>query len=372
MDIFKLTDSEYIKKTIQLAQKGRGNVSPNPLVGAVIVKDGRIIGKGYHQKFGEAHAEINALHQAGDEAKDSTLYITLEPCCHYGKTPPCTDAIIKAKIKRVVIGMTDPNPIVNQKGVQILRDNGIEVITGVHENECKQLNRVFTKYITTGLPFVTLKIAQTIDGRIATKSGHSQWITSQKARTEGHRLRSEVDAVIIGSGTACADDPQLTVRHIRGRNPFRIVMDNDLQISLTSKLLTDAFVHKTIIATTSHDEQKMNQIQKSGAQIWLISSDNNGYVSITSLLKKLAKQGISSVLVEGGSKIYTSFLKEKMVDRIFIAIAPKILGEGIQSVGDLGKLFINQAIQIENMKFKKADSDIIIFGDLKYEAKILI
>jgi len=363
-----MTDHEYIKRTVQLARKGIGYVNPNPMVGSVIVKDGEIVGEGYHQCFGKEHAEIIAMRYAGEKARGATLYVNLEPCCHYGKTPPCTNAIIKAGIKRVVVGMVDPNPLVNQRGIEILRQHRIEVITGIEESACKELNCVFSKFITTGMPYVTLKIAQSLDGRIATASGHSQWITSQQARVEAHRIRSENDAIVVGIGTVLADNPQLTVRHIKGRNPVRIVLDSLLRISLKSKLLTDDHIHKTVIATTCKDSAKISQIKKTGAHIWQIEKDKNGKLSIPNLLKKLAQARMSAVMVEGGAQVYTSFLKEKMVDHIVIALAPKIIGTGIEAIGDLGILTVDNSIELINVKTKKLGPDLFVSADVSYNS----
>jgi diaminohydroxyphosphoribosylaminopyrimidine deaminase/5-amino-6-(5-phosphoribosylamino)uracil reductase len=362
------TDNQYIHRAIKLARRGIGYVNPNPMVGSVIVKDGEIVGQGYHSCFGKEHAEIIALRNAGEKARDATLYVNLEPCCHYGKTPPCTDAIIKAGIKRVVIGIVDPNPLVNQKGIEILKQHQIEVTTGVEESACKELNRVFIKYITTGMPYVTLKIAQSLDGRIATSTGNSQWITSHQARIEAHRIRSESDAIIVGIGTVLADNPQLTVRHVKGRNPVRVVLDNHLQIPLQCQLLTDNHVHKTIVATTSKDTAKISRIEKTGVHVWQTEKNENGRISIPQLLKKLANARMSAVMVEGGARVYTSFLKEKMVDRIVMALAPKIIGTGIEAIGDLGILDVDNSIELINVKTKRLGPDLLVSADVSYNS----
>ena len=361
-----MSDEQYIKRTLRLAKKGVGYVNPNPLVGSVIVKDGQIVGEGYHSCFGKEHAEVVALRNAGANARGATLYVNLEPCCHYGKTPPCTDAIINAGIKRVVVGMVDPNPLVNQKGIEILRQHQIEVQTGIEEHACRQINRVFIKFITTGMPYVTMKIAQSLDGRIATVTGNSQWITSNRARLEAHRIRSESDAIIVGIGTVLADNPQLTVRHVRGRNPFRIVLDSQLQIPLKSHLLSDDQVQKTIIATISNDEDRIEQIKKTGAHVWQIESNSSGTVSIVPLLKKIASARMSAVMVEGGAQIYTAFLKEKMVDHIVIAVAPKIIGTGIEAIGNLGIFSVDDSVELINVKTKKLNPDLYISADVNF------
>ncbi len=362
-----MTHNKYIKKTIRLARKGIGYVNPNPMVGSVIIKDGEFVGEGYHQCFGKEHAEIIALRNAGEKARGATLYVNLEPCCHYGKTPPCTDAIIRAGIKRVVIGMVDPNPLVNQKGVEILKQHQVEVITGVEESACKELNRAFIKYITTGMPYVTLKVAQSLDGRIATATGNSQWITSHQARVLAHRLRSESDAIIVGIGTVLADDPQLTVRHVKGKNPVRIVLDSRLRIPIESQLLSDEHVHKTIIATASNDSSKIDRIKENGAHVWEIELDKNGNVSLPILLKKLGQARMSAIMVEGGARVYTSFLKAKMVDRIVFALAPKIIGAGKDSIGDMEILDVDNCIELINVKTKKIGPDLLVSADVGYD-----
>ncbi|MFZ5516545.1 MAG: bifunctional diaminohydroxyphosphoribosylaminopyrimidine deaminase/5-amino-6-(5-phosphoribosylamino)uracil reductase RibD [Candidatus Zhuqueibacterota bacterium] len=361
-----MTEKQILKKVLQLARKGRGRVSPNPMVGSIIIKDGEIVGQGYHRCFGKDHAEVEALKDAGERAKGATLYVNLEPCCHHGKTPPCTDAIIRAGIKKVVVGMVDPNPLVNQGGIKILRSHGIDVVTGVEEQACLNLNRAFVKYIQTGLPCVTVKFAQTIDGRIATKTGHSQWISSFKSRVEAHRIRSENDAIIVGIHTVKADDPQLTVRHVRGVNPFRIVLDSHLKIPLTSKLLTDEFVSKTIIATIETESPVIDALKQRGAHVWPIQSDSQGRISLPHLLQKIGQARMSSVMVEGGAQVVTSFLKGKLADRIIIAVAPKILGSGIDSVAELDVLTVDEGVLLENVSVKKIAGDLLVSADLKY------
>ena len=361
-----LTDEQYMRQAIGFARMGKGNVSPNPLVGTIIVKDGKIVGKGYHQKFGEAHAEINAIRDAGENTKGATLYVNLEPCCHHGKTPPCTEAIIKAGIKRVVVGMVDPNPLVNSQGINILRENGIDVKAGVVYEECKELNKVFIKYIRTGLPFVTLKVAQSIDGRIATMNGHSKWITSEESRIIVHKLRSEHDAVIIGAHTAKLDNPKLTVRHISGRNPFRIVLDSHLNIPPESKLITDQYAKLTIIATSSTDKSKKALLKRGGVKIWDIPAAQNGFLSLPDLLTKAASERISSLLIEGGSQVFTSFLRDKLVDEIIFMVAPKIIGDGIDAIGGLDTISVDRSIRLKNMRINQNNRDIIITAEVQY------
>ncbi len=340
------------------------------MVGCVIVNDGMIVGEGYHQYFGGPHAEVMALKDAGEAAVGATLYVNLEPCCHYGKTPPCTDAIIRAGITRVVVGMIDPNPLVNQRGLEILNQHGIEIKSGVEERACRELNRAFIKYIVTGLPYVTLKIAQSLDGRIATATGHSQWITSYPARVLAHRLRAEHDAIVVGIGTVLADNPQLTVRHVRGRDPIRIVLDDQLRIPLNSQLLGPELAAGTIVATTSQDEARKQAIEAIGAQVWTLSCDQSGRVSIPELMKRMAGAHVSSVLVEGGAQVNTAFLKAGMVDRIVIAIAPKIIGAGIEAIGDLGIENVDHSIELTNVRLRTAGPDYVVMADIRYPNRI--
>ncbi|MFO7569311.1 MAG: bifunctional diaminohydroxyphosphoribosylaminopyrimidine deaminase/5-amino-6-(5-phosphoribosylamino)uracil reductase RibD, partial [Smithellaceae bacterium] len=312
-----MNDEFYMNLALKLAAKGRGYASPNPMVGAVLVKHDRIIGQGYHQCCGKNHAEVNAIENTTESAEGSTLYVTLEPCCHHGKTPPCTDRIIKDKIARVVIGTGDSNPRVSCQGIRILQQNGIEVKSGVLEKACRTLNEVFFHYMETGLPFVTIKYASTLDGRIATACGRSQWISSPPSLKFVHRLRARHDAILVGVGTVLLDDPELTVRLVRGRNPVRIVVDSHLKIPDSAKLIVTAAQITTIIATTrSLADPRAQDLSARGAQILTIDADAQGRVDLAKLLKALAARNISSLLVEGGSQIITSFLRENLVNRL--------------------------------------------------------
>ncbi len=360
-----LDDSYYMRIAIRLARRGVGKTSPNPMVGAVIVANGKIIGQGYHKKCGDHHAEINAINSANKNIKGSTFYITLEPCSHYGRTPPCVDALIQENPGRVVVGSLDPNPEVNGKGVKILRSKGIKVDVGICESECMQLNEHYFKFIKTGMPYITVKYAQTLDGRIATKSGDSQWISSEASRRYVHRLRSMNQGIMVGAGTVVADNPQLTVRHVRGKNPFRIIVDSKLRIPIKSSVLTDANVCLTIIATTaSVSAAKMAAAKKCGAAVLVVKKDKNGKVSLRDLLKKLGKREIVSVLVEGGSEIITSLLKAGLVDKMIIPIAPMIVGKGLEAIGDLNINKISKAIRFSSFKTMKRGDDIIFEGTI--------
>ena len=356
-----------MSQALQLAGKGRGMVSPNPMVGAVIVKAGEVVGEGWHQKFGGPHAEINALDGAGENAEGATLYVTLEPCAHQGKTGPCVEQIFAAGIAEVVVAMQDPNPVVNGKGVQRLRSLGIRVRTGLLEAEAADLNAGYIKYMRSGRPLITLKMAQTLDGRIATSSGHSKWITSKESRVEAHRIRAQHDALLIGINTVLTDDPQLTVRMVDAVSPHRIVLDSQLRIPLDAQILGDEMPYLTTVITTSRaSKEKISRIQEKGATVLVLPEDQHGWVESAGLWRKLAELGLTSVLIEGGNTLATASLKTKVVDRIVSFIAPKILGSGVDAIGDLGIRNINNAVQLERVAYKILPVDILVQGWVKY------
>lgn len=356
-----MNDEDYMKMALGLARKGRGCVSPNPMVGALIVKNGRIIGKGYHQIFGGNHAEINAIRNAGSNVKGSTLYVTLEPCCHEGKTPPCINSIIENKIARVVIGTVDSNPLVSCEGVNCLQNSGIEVKTGILEEECRKLNEVFFHYMETGMPFITIKYAQTLDGRIATATGNSQWISSETSLKFAHRLRAEHDAILVGRGTVQKDDPELTTRLVRGRNPLRVIVDSELNIPEKAKVLQNTSSASTLIATVkTGSDPRFKKLAAFGAQIITVKADKKGNVDLKKLFKILAERKISSVLIEGGAQIITSVLKNNLANRLVTVIAPKIIGKGIEAVGDLNIKNLESAKKLSVRKIFKSGDDIII------------
>lgn len=348
-----------MRLTINLAKKGIGKTSPNPLVGAVVVKNGQIIGKGYHERFGQPHAEANALRDCGDRAKNATLYVNLEPCCHYGKTPPCTDMIIKDGIRKVICATLDPNPQVNGKGIRILKKAGVEVNLGILEEEAKKLNESYFKYITTGLPFVILKVAQTLDGKIATKLGDSKWITQEDSRRFVHSLRSRVDAVLVGANTVRRDDPELTIHQAKGENPLRIILDSSGKISNHTKIIKENKNGKTIVATAN---EKIREQFKEKVEIWKMKKSEDGKVNLAQLLRKAGENQIASLLVEGGRGVFTSFLKEKLVDKIYYFLSPRILGKGLDSFGDLGIKKISQSITLKDCEIKKFKRDLLIIG----------
>ncbi|MCE1189434.1 MAG: bifunctional diaminohydroxyphosphoribosylaminopyrimidine deaminase/5-amino-6-(5-phosphoribosylamino)uracil reductase RibD [Ignavibacteria bacterium] len=356
-------DEFYIKLTLELAAKGKGRVSPNPLVGSVLVKNGKIIGAGFHEFYGGPHAEINAMRNAIEEVAGSTLYVNLEPCSHHGKTPPCVDAIIEKGITKVIIGTLDNNPLVSGQGVKKLVQHGIEVRVGVLEKECMELNRFFFKYIQKKTPYVTLKVAQTLDGKIADINSQSEWITSQASRTEVHRMRAEYDAVIIGVNTAIVDNPSLTVRHIEGRNPLRVILDSRLRLPFQTDLLEANPEKNTCIVTLQKNKTKVRKIaryQKMGADVIFVPPDENGHVSVKHALKALGKKGILSVMVEGGSAVFSTFLKEKVVDEVSVFINPRILGNGIPAFANVNVDSIKNAHKWRIRSTERFSDDILL------------
>ena len=364
-----MSEEEYMKLALKLARRGLGWTSPNPIVGVVLVKDGRIIGRGYHRRFGGNHAEVNALQNASTDPAGATLYVTLEPCCHYGKTPPCVDAIIRNKIKRVVIGILDPNPQVSGKGIKILNEHGIETKVGVLAEACSELNEAHFKYMTTGLPLVTLKFAQTLDGRIATASGDSLGLSSEEFRKLAHRLRATNDAVLVGIDTVLADNPRLTVRLVRGRNPTRVILDSRLRMPLDSEIVSTRDVAPVIIATTAQaDGKRVSHLRELGLEILVVQPDQSGEIDLKHLLRALGERNVSSLLVEGGGKVITSFLRQKLADKVVIAVAPKILGRGIDAVGELDIARISQALKLTFTKISRAGADIVIEASIDRSA----
>lgn len=342
-----MTDQEYMALALQLAEKGAGWTSPNPMVGAVIVKDGEIIGQGYHAKCGDLHAERAALAACTGDPAGATLYVTLEPCCHHGRQPPCTDAILQAKIARVVVGSGDPNPLVAGKGLDLLRSHGVQVTEGVLDRECRALNHVFFHFIQTGRPYVVLKYAMTLDGKLAAYTGASQWITGEQARRHVHTQRSRYRAILVGVGTVLADDPQLTCRLEGGRDPLRVVCDTNLRTPLTANVVRTARQTPTCLATCVSQESRLAPYREAGCQV-LSLPQSNGQVSLPALLKALGSQGVDSVLAEGGSALHWSLVRDGLVNRVQAYLAPKILGgQGAKSpVGGQGFPHPDQALRL--------------------------
>nr|MBP7321984.1 bifunctional diaminohydroxyphosphoribosylaminopyrimidine deaminase/5-amino-6-(5-phosphoribosylamino)uracil reductase RibD [Deltaproteobacteria bacterium] len=350
---------------LALASRARGRTSPNPMVGAVIVKNNRIVGKGYHHRAGQPHAEVNALADAGPAAVGADLYLNLEPCSHYGRTPPCADAVIAAGIKRAFVGMEDPNPNVSGRGIQRLRAAGISVEAGICEAECRKLNEVFIKYISTGLPFVILKAATSLDGRIAAETGDSKWISSEASRAYVHRMRDEVDAILVGIGTVLKDDPQLTTRipGRRGKDPTRVVVDSALRLSPQAKIFNPKSKASVIIATTQDAPSgKIRALEDHGAQVLVLPGRN--MVDLPLLMAALGRQEISSVLVEGGSRINTSALASGVVDKVLLFYAPILIGGTTAPllVAGKGVPSVDQALRLHSIRTRRFGDDVVIEG----------
>ncbi|EDP69019.1 Riboflavin biosynthesis protein RIBD (pirimidine deaminase and pirimidine reductase) [Carnobacterium sp. AT7] len=347
-----------------MARKGKGWTTPNPLVGAIIVKGGRVIGQGYHQKYGQPHAEVNAIASAKEDVTGATLYVTLEPCSHFGKTPPCSDLLIDKNIKRVVVGTLDPNPLVAGKGIERLRSNGIEVVTGVLEEESQKLNEIFIKYIVTKEPFVVMKNAMSLDGKIATVTGESQWISGESSRKQVHSLRHELAGIMVGIETIIKDDPQLTSRTLNSRNPIRIVVDSQLRIPIASKVLTQQDKAKTIVATTRRaNKEKLDTLKQMDIEV-LVTKEKGGRVDLKELMKLLGAKGIDSILLEGGANLNFSALEEGIVDKIQSYIAPKIIGgkEAKTAVEGAGVHSLKNAFQIDRMTPVMVGEDLFVEG----------
>jgi len=358
-------EKRYVRMACRLALKAAGRTSPNPMVGAVLARGKKIIATGFHSFAGGDHAEIVALRRAGAKARGATLYINLEPCSHHGRTPPCTRSLIDAGIREVVAGMKDPNPVVAGRGFQQLRRAGIRVRVGPLERECQTLNEAFAKYITRGLPFVTLKLAASLDGKIATKTGDARWISDPVSRATVHRLRNQVDAVLVGAGTVIADDPRLTCRIPGGRNPWRVVLDGRLRIPYTAKLFRQRDAEKTIVVTGSKaPATKVRALKLQRAQVWKIAL-RDGMIPWWTVLRRLARMGIVSVLIEGGAAVAASALRAKAVDKILLFYAPKVLGgDGRVMIDGLGIRRVKQSLRIQRMSVRKSGSDLLVSGYL--------
>ena len=356
------THIQYMKSALRLARKGLGRTSPNPMVGALAVRKGVVVGQGFHQKAGGPHAERIALDVAGEKARGATLYLNLEPCNHFGRTPPCTHLILERGITKVVYGLNDPNPRVKGGGAEWLRSRGVEVISGVLEPECRRLNELFIKWIVTGRPFVTLKAAISLDGRIATRTGDSKWISNERSRLLVHRLRNEVDGVLVGINTVRRDDPLLTVRLPTGKikDPLRIVIDPRLRISPKARILNDN--GKTLIVTgTQAPTGKKKKLESKGTEIFSLP-EREGRISIKDMLTELGRRSLTSLLVEGGAEVNASFLNEGQVDKLVLFIAPLLLGgqKAKGMIGGRGVAQITEAIRLKEMKVRILDGDILV------------
>jgi diaminohydroxyphosphoribosylaminopyrimidine deaminase / 5-amino-6-(5-phosphoribosylamino)uracil reductase len=361
-----MRDDDYMALALELAARGAGYVSPNPMVGAVVVRDGEVVGRGYHQAVGGPHAEVNAIDDAGERAREGTLYVTLEPCHHYGRTPPCTEKILCAGIKRVVAAMADPNPDVKGGGNDYLRSQGIEVLCGLKEGEALHLNESFIKYTLTKRPFVTLKMAATLDGRIATRTGDSRWVTGEAAREIVHRMRHAVDAIMVGAGTVKADDPQLSARPAKGRgsDPIRLVLDSRLSMSKRARMLSQASNAPTyVICGPEASDMDRRRLAASGAQI-LESPVKKDRIDLNALMDQLGRMGITSLLIEGGAHVAAGALAADIVDKVVIFYAPKILGgdDGVPMCRGQGPAFMKDAMALRDMTARMVGEDVMVQG----------
>lgn len=352
---------DCMKRAIELAKNGMGFVNPNPLVGAVIVRDGEIIGEGWHQTYGEAHAETNALANCTENPMGAEMFVTLEPCCHQGKQPPCTDAIIAAGISKVWIGSMDPNPLVAGKGAAQLEAAGIEVVRDFLRDECRALNTIFFHYISTKMPYVIMKIAMTADGKTATRAGLSKWITGEEARRNVHLTRKRCAAVMVGIGTVLADDPSLTCRVENPSNPVRVICDSNLQIPLDCKLVQTAREIPTYVACCVTDHRKADLLEKRGVHVLeVVSAD--GRVNLRSLMRKLGALGIDSVLLEGGAALHEAALRSGIVQLVQVYIAPKVFGgvSAKSAVGGLGVYEVDEAYRLTRPSIQRFGDDVLL------------
>ena len=360
----RVTDEDYMREALRIARYAEGRTSPNPLVGAVIVRDGRIIAEGWHRKAGTPHAEIHALRMAGDLARGATLYVTLEPCSHYGRTGPCAKAVAEAGIARVVVAMQDPNPKVAGRGMEMLRAAGVEVCCGVLAAEAARLNEVFLHWITTGLPFVALKTAMTLDGKIATHTGDSQWITGEASRLRVHELRDRYDAILVGIGTVLHDDPSLTTRlpDRQGKHPLRIVLDSMARTPRTAKLLTDGAVPTLIAVTARAPQERVAALRQAGAEVLVCGEGPR--VDARALLKALGEREISSVFVEGGGRVNASLLAAGFVDKVYAFVAPKLVGgrDALTPVEGTGAERLSDAVTLTGLVAETVGEDVLLTG----------
>jgi len=352
----------YMRSALALARRGLGKTAPNPAVGCVIVRDGAVVGRGWHQKAGAPHAEVHALNEAGALAAGADVYVTLEPCAHFGKTPPCARALVAARVARVYLAMVDPNPLVAGKGVAILREAGIEVQVGLLEEQARALNRPFIKWIETGRPFVTLKSALTMDGKSATAGGDSRWITGDRSRREVHRLRGAMDAIMVGVGTVVKDDPLLTCRVPGGKDPIRVVVDSTLRIPLHAAVFNPQSAARTLVATCSSDAARLAAVASRGGEI-LRCAKREGQVDLHDLFGQLGALGIQSILLEGGSHLAGAALRAGLIDRCLIFLAPKLVGgAGLGLFAGEGVALMGDALRLEGMTVKRIGADLLVQG----------
>jgi len=356
----------FMRQALVLARKGVGRTSPNPAVGCVVVRDGVVVGTGWHRRAGTPHAEVHALLEAGEQALGSDVYVTLEPCSHFGRTPPCADALVAARVGRVFVGTVDPNPQVSGSGIARLRDAGIPVVSGLLEDACQEINRPFIKQVTTGLPYVILKSAMTLDGKTATASGDSRWVTGEPARRHVHRLRAISDVIMVGVGTVIADDPQLTSRIPGGRDPLRVVVDSSLRLPLTSRLLGLQSQAATLLATVSQDAEKVARLRDRGAEV-LVCAERAGRVDLHDLLARLGGRGVQSILLEGGAELAGAMLRQQLIDRCLFFYAPKLVGgEGFGLFCGAGADRMADAVPLQRIGIRRIGADILVEGEPDY------
>jgi len=360
----EIKDERFMFRALELASRGLGRTRPNPVVGAVVVKGGQVVGEGFHRKAGTPHAEIIALQQAGERARGAEIYVSLEPCCHYGLTPPCTESLIKAGVKRVVAATLDPNPLVAGKGLSRLKEAGIEVVVGVLKEDADRLNEAFFKYIQKKRPFVTMKTAMTLDGKIASCTGDSRWISSEPSREFVHRLRNTYDAVMVGIGTVLADDPQLNTRlEVKDRqDPIRVVIDGGLELPINSRIVQSSREQKTLVfANCSCDQMKVSELEEYGVEV--IQLDGEGpLLSLPEVLDELGKRNICSLLLEGGAELNSAMLENRLVDKVHWFIAPKIIGGKTAPgpVGGAGRELMKQALELRDGKWETIGPDCLL------------
>ncbi len=362
---------KFMRAALGFARKGLGKTSPNPAVGAVIVRKGRIVAAGFHRKAGAPHAEVEALNRLGGKARQGdTLYVTLEPCNHYGRTPPCTQAILERGVRKVVVGMKDPNPCVTGGGCEYLTGQGVEVVTGVLEGECRRLNEWFVTYVTQGRPFVIAKTAMTLDGWTATSTGHSRWVTNERSREWVHRLRNQVDGILVGVGTVMADDPLLNTRlkKGRGRDPVRIIVDTHLRIPVNARVLSDAQGSETLIAVSEDvPDRRLKKVEKKGVS-FLRCPKKEGRIDLRALMDMLGKRSMTSVLLEGGATLMGAMIREKLVDKFCIFKAPKILGgsDGRPMALGPGPTRMDQSVPLKDVLVRRFGDDLLVTGYPEY------
>lgn len=358
------SDVHWMRRALELAERGRGFVEPNPLVGAVIVRDGKAVGEGWHQRFGQAHAEVNALAEAGEAARGATLYVTLEPCCHHGKTPPCTEAVLRAGIARVVMAMTDPFPQVSGQGIIQLVSEGVQIQAGLEDAAARRLNAPYLKLLATGRPYVHAKWAMSLDGKIATRTGNSKWISNETSRARAHALRGRMDAIIVGIGTALADDPRLTARPPGPRVATRIVLDRTARLPLSGELARTARETPVFVAVGAAPQERITALRDLGCEVLALTPTPDGRPSVAALLDELGRRRMTNVLVEGGAGVLGSFRDAGEVDEVHVFIAPRVIGGAAarSPVGGEGVEMLAQALSLKEWMVEELAGDVYIRG----------